>query len=67
MVIQMKNMATLDVSCLKEKTISPKQHNIPRIGNNGTNGTLKGLFRFGSVFLSTITDTHIAIKAVNVP
>lgn len=67
MVIQVKNIATLDVSCLNEKTISPRQHKMPRIGNKGTKGTLKGLFRLGSVFLNTITDIQIAINAVNVP
>ena len=40
---------------------------MPKMGNKGTNGTLKGLFSSGSVFLSTITATQIAMNAVKVP
>lgn len=40
---------------------------MPNIGNKGTKGTLKGLLRFGSVFLKMIRAMQIAIKDVNVP
>ncbi len=40
---------------------------MPKMGNNGTQGTLKGLFKSGSVFLKIITAIQIAINAVNVP
>lgn len=65
--IQIGNIIALDVSCLSEYIINPVHEITPKIGNNGTNGTLKGLFKFGSVFLKIITATQIAIKAVNVP
>ena len=53
--IQIGNIIALDVSCFSEYTIKPVQEIIPNIGNKGTKGTLKGLFKFGSVFLSIIT------------
>ena len=43
------------------------QHNIPRSGNTGENGTLKGRFLFGSVFLKIKTATQTIINDVNVP
>ena len=57
----------LVVNCLNEYIIKLKQAIIPKIGNSGTKGTLKGLFRFGSVFLNIITVKQIAINEVNVP
>ena len=65
--IHIGNMIALDVSCFKEYIINPVQEIIPNIGNKGTNGTLNGLFKFGSVFLKMITAIHIAMNAVNVP
>lgn len=40
---------------------------MPKIGNQGQNGTLKGLSLFGSVFLNINTAIQIIIKEVNVP
>ena len=40
---------------------------IPSIGNNGQNGTLKGLCLFGSVFLSINTSIQIITNEANVP
>ena len=40
------------------------QEIIPKIGKRGTKGTLKGLFKSGSVFLKIITAMQIAINAV---
>ena len=50
-----------------EYTIKPPQHKIPRIGNNGTNGTLNGLGFSGSVFLKIKIATHTIINDANVP
>ena len=43
------------------------QETTPKIGNKGTKGTLKGLFKLGSVFLNIITAMQIAINEVKVP
>ena len=64
---QIANISALVVSVLNEYITRHKQDIIPNIGNSGTKGTLKGRFRFGSFFLKIITDTQIAINAVNVP
>ena len=61
------NIIALEVSWFSEYSINPKQEIMPKIGNKGTNGTLNGLSKFGSVFLRIITATHIATNAVNVP
>ena len=50
----------------KPKIIKP-QTNTPKIGINGTNGTLNGLGVFGLVFLIMITPTDTKIKANKVP
>lgn len=47
--------------------IKARQVNTPSIGNNGQNGTLKGLSLLGSVFLRIKTAMQITIKDVNVP
>ncbi len=47
--------------------ISPKQLITPKIGNQGQNGTLKGLSLLGSVFLKIRTAMQIIINEVNVP
>ena len=47
--------------------MSAKQVRIPKIGNQGQNGTLKGLSLFGSVFLKFSTARHIITNDVNVP
>lgn len=47
--------------------IKPRQVIIPRIGNQGQNGTLKGLGLFGSVFLKINTAIHMIINEVKVP
>ena len=47
--------------------ISAKQLMIPKIGNQGQNGTLKGRSLFGSVFLKIKTAIQIIINEVNVP
>ena len=60
-------MTVLVVSCWNEYIINARHEITPRIGNSGTNGTLKGLFKFGSVFLKIITATQIAINEVKVP
>ena len=54
-------------SCCSEYNINPRQATIPKIGKSGTNGTLNGLSKFGSVFLKMITAMQIAINDVNVP
>ncbi len=40
---------------------------IPKIGNQGQNGTLNGLSLLGSVFLKIRTAIQIIINDVNVP
>ena len=66
-IIQIINIYALVASERSENNIKLKQDNIPNIGNKGTNGTLKGLFKLGSFFLNMITAIQIAIKAVKVP
>ena len=50
-----------------ENIINPPQVIIPKIGNNGENGTLNGLGLSGSVFLKIKTAIQIIMKDVNVP
>lgn len=50
-----------------ENTIKPPHVIIPKIGNTGENGTLKGLGLSGSVFLKIKTAMQIIINDVNVP
>ena len=66
-IIHKTNIITLEDNWFSENNIKLKQDRMPKIGNNGTNGTLNGLFKFGSFFLKIITAMHIAINAVNVP
>ena len=47
--------------------ISAKHVKMPKIGNQGQNGTLKGLSLFGSVFLNINTAIQIIINDVKVP
>ena len=47
--------------------MSPRQVKIPKIGNQGQNGTLNGLGLSGSVFLKIRTAIQIIINEVNVP
>ena len=61
------NIYALVAKSRSEYNIKPAHEIMPKIGNSGTKGTLKGLFRFGSVFLKIITAIHIAMNAVNVP
>ena len=47
--------------------ISARQVTIPRIGNQGQNGTLKGRGLSGSVFLKIRTAIQIIMKDAKVP
>lgn len=47
--------------------ISARQVKIPRIGNQGQKGTLKGRGLSGSVFLKIKTAIQIIMKEANVP
>ena len=47
--------------------INPEHVKMPRIGNQGQNGTLNGRGLFGSVFLNINTAIQIIINEVNVP
>ena len=40
---------------------------MPKIGNSGQNGTLNGLFLFGSVFLNIKTSIQITTNDAKVP
>ena len=55
------------IFALNLQYIKAAQVIIPSIGNHGQNGTLKGLGRFGSVFLKISTAIQIIINDVNVP
>ena len=61
-----KSNVAVEVS-INLQTINPPQHSIPKIGNQGENGTLNGLGLFGSVCLKINTATHTTINDVNVP
>lgn len=67
MIIHIGNKIEDVFKVFRENNIKPPQKTMPKIGNKGTNGTLKGLFLSGSVFLNIRTIMQIMIKDVNVP
>ena len=69
MLIPINNHNGNNIACLPMLTtathIKLPQSSIPKDGNNGENGTLKGLSLSGSVFLKIKTLIQTIINAVN--
>ena len=63
---QRGNKKALVPKLKSEYIISPPQKKIPKSGNKGTKGTLKGLFLFGSFFLKIKTAIQTTVNEANI-